>query len=364
VHYYQQPGDDPVLDPSRTSLSGVSGQLKLGKYGGGITRFETSLVTHSAGFDVNDLGFLRRADVRDWSTWSALRWNDPSRVYLWLQVNGNFWRTWNTSGDLLQTALNFNAHIGLHNNWDVHGGFTVDGLGGASCDRCTRGGPLLRTSRGFRPWFGINTDSRRMLAPSLWVNLGYWDEGRSRTVSIEPSLNVRVSTSLDGRIGLRYRANEDATQWIGNFTDGTGSVHHAFAALDQETLAANLRLNYTAGPDLTFQFYAEPFVSTGTYTDVRELSATPGADAYDDRFVAYTPPSAAPSGLRFLQLRSNLVVRWEYMPGSTLYVAWAHGRQTSGSEDPGLTWDREMRELFGLHPDNTFLVKVAHWLSW
>jgi hypothetical protein len=240
----------------------------------------------------------------------------------------------------------------------------VDGLGETYCDRCTRGGPLLRESPAFRPWFGINTDSRRMLAPSLWINLGYGDEGRGRTVSLEPSVNVRVSTRLDGRIGARYRRNEDATQWVGNFTEPGGTTHYAFAALDQETVAANLRINYTARPNLTFQFYGEPFVSTGSYADFRELSATPRADALEDRFVAYTPPPSTSNGFRFRQLRSNLVVRWEYLPGSTLYVAWAHGREASGGNEEDLSWDREMRDLFGLHPNNTFLVKVAHWFNW
>ena len=72
VHYYQQPGDDVDVDSTRESLSGYSAQLKLGKYSGGITRFETSIVRMSPGFEANDLGFLRRADLLDWSTWAAL----------------------------------------------------------------------------------------------------------------------------------------------------------------------------------------------------------------------------------------------------------------------------------------------------
>ena len=96
-------------------------QLKFGKYGGGITRFETSLVRQSAGFEVNDLGFLRRADIVDWSTWAALSFRDARRFYRWAQLNANHWESWNTSGRRLQNAVNVNGHIGLHNNWDAHG---------------------------------------------------------------------------------------------------------------------------------------------------------------------------------------------------------------------------------------------------
>jgi hypothetical protein len=362
VHYYQQPGDDIEVDSSRTSLTGHAAQIKFGKYGGGITRFETSFVRQSAGFDVNDLGFLRRADHQDWSTWAALRFNTPRRLYRWLQINGNNWQTWNTSGTRLQMALNTNAHMGLHNNWDVHAGVTVDNLGETWCDRCTRGGPLLRESRGVYPWFGLNTDGRRTVAPSLWLNLGYSDEGRSRNVSLNPSVRLRVSTRLQAEIGASFSSNETAAQWFGNFTDD-GVTHYSFAHLDQRTTSMNVRVNYTAGPELTLELYAQPFVSSGTYSDVREISSTPDADDFDARFVPFTPPSTANMGFNFGQVRTNAVARWEYMPGSTLFLVWAHGRQASGDIASDRSWPREYRDLLETHPENTFLIKAAYWFS-
>lgn len=363
VHYYQQPGDDFAYDPERTSLSGHAEQIKFGKYAGnGLLRFETSFVRQSAGFDVNDLGFLRRADQQDWSTWTALRWNTPNRVFRWFQVNGNHWQTWNTSGTRLQMALNANAHMGLHNNWNLHAGGTVDGLGESFCDRCTRGGPILRRSRGFFPWFGVNGDSRRTLVPSMWVNLGYADEGRTRTLSLSPSLSMRFSTRLQAQLGANLSDNEYAAQWFGNFTDD-GVTHYSFAHLDQRTLSMNVRINYTARPDLTLEFYGQPFVSTGTYSDFRELSATPRADAFSDRFVAFTPPPDADRGFTFHRLRTNAVARWEYRPGSTVFLVWAHGREASADAATDAGWRTEYGNLFDMHPDNTFLIKFAYWFN-
>ncbi|HSJ09810.1 MAG TPA: DUF5916 domain-containing protein [Longimicrobiales bacterium] len=361
VHYFQQPDDDIEYDPTRTSLSGHAEQVKVGKYGGGITRFETSYVRQSAGFDVNDLGFLRRADQQDWSTWTALNFNDPRGVYRWLRFNANHWQTWNTSGRRLQTAFNGNAHMGLHNNWDLHAGGTIDGLGETFCDRCTRGGPVLRRSRGFYPWFGVNADSRRTLAPSMWVNLGYSDEGQTRTMSLSPSLAVRLSTRFQARIGAGFNDNKLNTQWVANLTQD-GTTRHVFAHLDQQTRSLNLRLNYTAGPDLTFEFYGEPFISTGTYSDFREVSATPGAARYDDRFVAFDGTGLS-RGFAFRQLRTNAVARWEYRPGSAVFLVWAHGRQGSAGEPSELSWSDEYNGLFDLYPQNTFLVKFAYWFN-
>jgi hypothetical protein len=362
VHYFQQPGDDPTVDSTATSLGGYAAQVKVGKYGGGITRFESSLVRQSAGFEVNDLGYLRRADITDWSTWAALSFQSPTKLYRWAQVNGNVWHHWNTSGEHIESAVNVNGHMGLHNNWNVHLGGTVNRLGGAVCDRCTRGGPLLRRGAGFYPWGGVNGDSRRALVPGMWVNLGFWDGGRSSQSSLNPYLDFRASTRLSGNVGLNvYNAN-DNTQWFGNFTDD-GTTHYAFAHLDQRTVSLSLRVNYTLTPDLTFEFYGEPFTSSGTYTDLREVGPTPRAARYDDRFLSYAPPEDTPTSFSFMQLRTNAVVRWEYRPGSTLFLVWAHGREEFDEDVTRRAWHADFRNLLDRHPDNTFLVKVAYWFN-
>ncbi len=363
VHYYQQPGDDPAVDTTRTSLGGYSAQLKLGKYSGGKTRFETSLLQHSAGFEVNDLGFLQRTDVRDWSTWAALTFQDPTSVYRWAQVNGNHWQRWNTSGTRIEMAVNFNGHMGLHNNWDIHAGGTLGRLGESYCDRCTRGGPVLRESRSFFPWFGVNGDRRRVVVPGMWVNLGYRDDGRTKTSSLSPYLDVNASTSLRARLGVNlYRGDVDS-QWFGNSVDPNGAVHYTFAHLNQRTVSANLRLNYTATPDLTFEFYGEPFTTSGVYTDFREISATPGASDYEDRFQPYVLPAGARESFSFRQLRTNAVLRWEYRPGSTLFLVWAHGREAFTENEPRQAWSSDFSGLFDLCPDNTFLIKFAYWFN-
>jgi hypothetical protein len=364
VHYYQQPSDDAELDPTRTSLSGHGEQIKFGKYGGGITRFETSLVHQSPGFEVNDLGFLRRADVLDWSTWAALSFRDQRLFYRWLQVNANHWETWNTSGTRLENAWNFNGHVGLNNNWNLHAGGTIGGIGETFCDRCTRGGPVLRKSGGFFPWFGVNGDGRRTVVPSMWVNLRYTDEGKTSGSSLSPSVSLRFSTRLQMSLGANLSKDQNHTQWFDNYTDETtGVTHHAFAHLEQRTVSMNTRINYTATPDLTFEFYGEPFVSSGTYSEFRELSATPDADSYDDRFQPFVPPPDADIEFKFSQLRTNAVLRWEYRPGSTLFLVWAHGRSDFRDEQSQQSWRRDYRDLLDLHPDNTFLIKLAYWLN-
>ncbi|HEX7020483.1 MAG TPA: DUF5916 domain-containing protein [Gemmatimonadaceae bacterium] len=367
VHYYQQPGVGLGVDSTRTSLTGDEEQVKFGKYGGGVTRFESSVVHMSPGFEVNDVGFLRRADQYNWSTWASLVFQNAHGIYQRLQFNGNHWETWNTHGNRLENDVNLNTHISLLNNWNFHLGGTASALSPSWCDRCTRGGPLVRQSRGFFPWGGFNTDSRRVISGGVFVNLRFADEGHSQGAYVSPYVHVLVSQRLQVNVGSDISRGHDASQWFGNFTDSAaagGATHYTFARLDQRTISMNARVNYTLTPDLTFSFYGQPFVATGEYSNVRELSATPGASTYEARYQPYTAPAGTAMAFRYTQLRSNSVVRWEYRPGSTLYVVWSHGREDGASEGTvSESWVQDYRDLFRLHPDNTFLIKLAYWLN-
>ncbi len=363
VHYFQQPGDDQVVDSARTSLAGHAEQLKVGKYGGGITRFESSIVRQSAGFDVNDLGYLQRADQLNWSTWTALSFQEATKFYRWAQLNANHWETWNTSGTRLDNAVNINGHMGDANNWNYHLGGTFGGITPTFCDRCSRGGPVLRTSGFFAPWGGFNTDGRRTVSGGMFVNVITQDEGKSSSASFSPYVTVRVSTRFQANVGANISNGVNDKQWYGNYTDVSNVVHYSFAHLRQHTVSMNTRLNYTVTPDLTFEFYGQPFVATGSYSNVRELSATPNASAYADRFRPYVAPAGSQAAFKFTQLRTNAVARWEYKPGSTLFVVWSHGRQDASDQYSNHSVMQDYRDLFALHPDNTFVVKAAYLIS-
>ena len=354
MHYYQQPGDDHAVDSTRTSLSGHAEQLKFGKYGGGITRFETSVVRQSAGFEVNDIGFLRRADMLDWSTWAALSFREARGIYRWAQVNGNHWETWNTSGTRLENALNFNGHMGLNNNWDVHLGGTFGRLTESYCDRCTRGGPALRQSRGLLP---VGRLQHRQPAHRVGGNVGEPVVQRRGQVPRLVAQPVRELPAVAAAAGQRRQPASRAT---GTTRSGTATSRIPRArrttrsrTSDQRTVSMSTRLNYTVTPDLTFEFYGEPFVATGTYSDVREVSATPDAARYDERFRPYTPPAGAQTSFKFTQLRTNAVVRWEYRPGPRCSWCGRTAARTPRTENPAAVVDaglsRPVRAAPGQH---------------
>jgi hypothetical protein len=164
---------------------------------------------------------------------------------------------------------------------------------------------------------------------------------------------------------MNWSHNVQDNQFYGQFTDAANALHYTIAHLDQNTTSLTARFNYTFTPNLSLQTYAQPFVSKGTYSNVRQLSANPRADSYDDRYAAYNDPSVTtnPGGFNFKALQSNVVMRWEYKPGSTLFLVWNQGRQGYNNIEGDRPFSGDMRDLFKLHPANTFLIKASYWLN-
>ena len=364
VHYFNRPDAELDFDPTRTSLSGHSAQLKFGKVGGGKIRFETSYQRVSPGFEANDLGFLRRADWQSQATWAAIQFNKPGPFFRRLFWNFNEWNDWTTKGLPLEHSVNTNVHFELPNSWWVHAGGTLGGLGTVYCDRCARSGPALRTDEFIAPWGGIQGDSRWPVTPFVWVNYFEGDGGRSHSFSVSPSLEFRAAAGWTWSLGVNFRKNTDDRQHYGNFTDVSDVTHYTFAHLEQRTTSLSARVNFTATPTLSFQVYAEPFVSKGEFSNVRELNE-PRASSYDARFKPYGDPVVVnnPGGFIAKQFRSNVVLRWEYRPGSALFLVWQQGREGDPTDPRDVSFRNDLGKLFNAPANNTFLVKVSYWLD-
>jgi hypothetical protein len=365
VHFYQRPDAGLPYDTTRTALGGDAEELKFGKVAGRHLQFETSWQRRSPGFEINDLGYLQRAGAHNWSTWVGYSDRHPRTVYQSFQWNWNWWQIWTTEGLPLERAANTNLHMTLRNNWGINVGGTWGQLGATYDDRAARGGPAVRQDPYIAPWLFIGGDDRRRLVPYLGVDYFRGGAGHGRSVSVSPELVFKMSSRFTGSVSLSWKKNDNGYQWYGNFTDSLGLTHFGFARLRQTTEAITARLDYTISPTMTLQGYAQPFISKGTYSDLRELSATPRAAAYDDRYRPYYDGAVAadPGGFNFKQFRSNVVFRWEYLPGSILFVVWSHGRQGVVGEEGTSDLAGDLRDLFRLPADNTFLIKASYWLN-
>jgi hypothetical protein len=364
VHLYQRPDAGLPLDSNRTVLTGDAEEFKVDKVGGQHLMFESAYQRRSAGFDINDLGYLRRADQQSWSTWVGYFDRQERFFYKRLQWNNNWWQYWTTAGLPEEAAYNTNTHITFKNNWQYHVGGTLGQLGNAFDDRASRGGPALRVDKYIAPWTGINGNDRNPVVPSLWVNYFRGAGGRGSSLNVSPEIDYKVAGRFSSALSFNYTRNVSDNQWYGQYSDSIGT-HYTFAHLKQSTRSATIRLNYTFTPSVSLQAYTQPFVSKGTYSNVRQLSSTPRAEDYDARFAPYANPSVTnnPGGFNFKEFQSNIVFRWEYRPGSTLFLVWNEGRQGYATAEGTRRFDGDVRDLMRLHPANTFLIKASYWLN-
>ena len=232
-------------------------------------------------------GFLRRADQQSWNTWVGFFDRHERKYYQRFQWNNNWWQYWTTAGLPLEAAYNTNTHITFKNNWGLNAGGTLGQLGTTYDDRAARGGPAIRQDPYLAPWLFISGNDRRSLVPSMSVNYFRGSAGRNWSWNLSPEIDYKALARFSSAFSLNWSHNVSDNQWYGNFRDQSAMLHYTFAHLDQTTTSATVRLNYTFTPDVSLQGYVQPFVSKGTYSNVRQLSATPRAPAYDDRYTTY-----------------------------------------------------------------------------
>lgn len=358
VHSFQRTDADYLdVDRGATALSGHAGSVSFGKISGESTRFNSFFGYKSPGFDTNDLGFMRRADERNQSNWFQWRNFKPGKYVRTRNLNLNQYAGWNFGGDRMYSGVNINSHWTFVNYYSIGGGFNAEAA--PFRDRVTRGGPgvLGNPSKG-SVWYYANTDNRKPL--SFFFNGHHWSDTRnSSRHSYGPGFNWRPTSSMSLNMGFSYTANKDDSQWVTNETLSSGSRRYVFGRIDQKTLSINTRFNYTMTPNLSLQVYAEPFVSAGAYSNYKEL-VDGRAERYEDRYRPYAYRGSADFNIR--SFRTTNVLRWEYRPGSQLFLVWQQGK--SDYQPYGdFSFSRDFGGVFSAPSRNVFLVKFSYWVN-
>jgi hypothetical protein len=325
------------------------------KVGGEKLRFSVVGNYKTPGFEVNDVGYVRRADAIQQSGWVQIRWDTPTKLYRTFRLNLNQWGGWNFGGDTRFVGSNVNAHIVLPSNWSAGAGVNVEASG--IDDRATRGGPAMLSKSGGNIWYYVSTDARKALNAG-WMGFYFRDEAGSTAWSASPEVTWRPTSFLNASVGTSFEKMNEDTQWVENLA-GPAATHYVFGRINQTTLSLPIRINYTITPNLTVQIYAAPFVSAGAYSDYKELvrpRATPFARQFEP--VAY----AGSPDFNYTSFRTTNVLRWEFKPGSALYVVWQQGREAETSSGR-FRFRQDMNSMFGIPASNVFLVKFSYWLN-
>jgi hypothetical protein len=382
VRYFQRPDAEHVeVDPTRTSLFGHGGTLDFGKGGDGHFRFSAGATWRSPGLELNDVGFLRNADrIMQWSWFGYQIWK-PFSIFRRINVNANQWRGWDFSGQNIFDGGNINGGAQFTNYWRV--GTGINRQGESLSTNMLRGGPSFRRPGGWSNWFNVNTDSRKKLV----FELGGWnfwgDEAASRIKEFWFGGTYRASNALAITVHPTIGTEKRELQYV-DTAEFEDQNRYVLAHIERKTVGITIRLNYSITPNLSIQYYGQPYVSAADYTSFKHVTA-PRADAFADRYETYSDDrirydpaensynvdetgdgavdySFENPDFDFRQFRSNLVLRWEYSPGSTLFVVWSQDRTHEG-ETGEFDFGRNMNDLLDVAAHNVFLVKFSRWFS-
>ncbi|MHB0971939.1 MAG: DUF5916 domain-containing protein, partial [Thermoanaerobaculia bacterium] len=355
ARYYQRPDAGHVeLDETRTSLSGAMGRVMLARQTG-KWRPNIQVQALSPRFEINDVGFLPRVDAI--STHAVLQYQD-------LEVRGhlrerNAWigkyQNWNFDGDRTANGVAFGTWLQFRNYWwtESWGGVRANSLD----DQRTRGGPVIIAPGQGYLGFSVGNDERKRFSSRTWVEAGETNDGGGYRsvgggVTWRPGSAIRIS--LEPEYGETLTGTQYVTTRVNPAYTATYGREYIFAELEQKQFEAGIRTEWTMSPRLSFQLFLQPFIASGDYSGFKQL-----VRPRDDRYVGVNAPFDPDFNLR--SVRGSAVVRWEFRPGSAMYVAWNENR-----EDVVPIGDFRMRrdfsELADAPSQDVVMVKFSYWL--
>jgi hypothetical protein len=355
-HYYQRPDAGHVTyDPLRTSLDGWGGRAMVSKATG---KWRPIVQVHafSPGYETNDAGFMQRTDlVSSIAIMQYVNQDVTKRVReknLWFGA----WQNSNFNGDLLERGVFADHFATLRNYWDYRANLFV--WTDAYSDRLTRGGPLVAIPNGWASDMSLSSDSRKRFTVGFSGHIeGSGDDSYSRTAGFD--ISARPMSNLQLTVSPYYTRAYDYKQYVTAFTDPTATLtygqRYVFAELDQHSFEIGTRADWTLRPNLSFQLYLQPFIASGDYHDPHSLVA-----ARQDEYEPYEH-EVPNRDFNFRSVRGSAVVRWEFRPGSAMYVVWNENR--SDVQPIGdFRFGRDLRAIPNAPSQDVFLVKVSYWL--
>jgi hypothetical protein len=392
ARYFQRPDRDggsnglftSDYDSTLTSMRGFGTYARLAKEGGNW-RWEASSNIRSPGFENNDIANLSRVDYIWFHGNINRRFTKPTKHYRYMNFTFGGQQQYNFEGDVNSSQVHGNAYYEAPFNWEfsLYGNYRP----GVFDERRTRGGPVVKLASERYTEFYIATDRRKSVFFEVYPSYGSTGEGGRNwfvggNVTVKPVSNVSVS------LGPSYNASLQKAQYISEIEDATATNfygrRYVFSDVDQKTLSMDTRLNVTFTPTMSLQLFAQPFISSNAFSQFKEYARPRSADKLvygqdvgtvqevvttDGRVYTIDPDGAGPAAtfdigdpdFTFRSLRGNAVFRWEYVPGSTLFLVWTQDR--ASEEGVGqFDFGRDRAALFDSPANHVFLIKVNYWL--
>jgi len=374
--YYQRPDASHLrIDTTSTMMSGTGGSLEISKVSKGNWRYGIGLHWMSPGLELNDMGFQSMADMILEGQMVGYVENKPMWIFRSFEFEIGQINIWNFGREYLGSEIEFEAEFNFQNKWGFHA--NIDREGKELDVNLLRGGPGVYSFGSTGQDYFIMSDMARKLSFGAGYENELSDDKISKRQEFHTQLNWKVTNSLQVSPEFSYNKDLDNYQYI-THDELENQGKYLLGRLDRKTYGFTLRVSYALSPELTIQYYGSPYLTMGTYSDFKSLAdhetRKPGEAfrSYETSEITYNPEGRLYSinseitfnnpDFNFRELRSNLVARWEYRPGSVLYLVWTHNR-TSGESITNHSLDYNLDQLFNQHAENVFLVKFNYWFS-
>ena len=384
-HFFQRPEDDIFVDSSLTSLNGVGSEISLTKISGKNLKGSLTFGQTSPGYDVNELGYMRSANNKKIN--SSIDYEDFVPKKYWQVISFSFgtWQDWDYSWDYASSGMNSDMWVRFH-NWHTIS-FELGNSFGGIRRNLTRGGPVAKSPTFYRYSITYRTDRRKNI--NAFIRYGNRDAVDGEyDKSIRTGMNLRPNSQWEIEFDVFTNREFDTDQYVATVLDPiatkTYGSRYLFTDISTNSKGLTFEASYIKSPKLSFQFFLQPELSNYHYDGLKEF-LNPGQydfmyyddnqiNQIDDSTIEIDPDANGPApsfllssdyirGFNFLSLRSNFILKWEYRPGSSLFLVWQQQRDHFEVTDNDLNLNDGFEKLIDSQSVNTFMVKFAYWLS-
>lgn len=385
IHYFQRPDAEySRIDSSRTSLSGWVGRVMLNKQKGNFY-INTAIGAISPGYEINDLGFQWNSNVINGHIVLGYRVYESDDIFRRKQIYAATFRNFDFDGNRIGDGYMLNGFAQFVNYWSMN--FNSWYSPRTLSKSGTRGGPLSLSPAYQNGNIGINSDGREKVVAGAHIGLGGGELGNNFRY-YEISLQWKPLSNLEIKLSPGYELNLNKAQWVGKIDDpfatSTYGSRYIYAEMSQKTFYSDIRVNWIFSPTLSLQLYAQPYLSTGDYNSFKEYArpasldynvygtgnSTINYDASSNNYTVDPDGSGAASSFsignpdfNFKSLRGNLVLRWEFNPGSVFYFVWTQDK-TDFQNPADFKLGRDFSNLIDAESNNIFLIKFTYWLGY
>ncbi len=376
VHYYQRVDADYLsYDPEKTSLSGWGGFLSGGKRSGRF-RAVGSLNWRSPGIDLNDLGYLRQADFVIETAKLTYKVSKPIGIMRSFYTEFTQDHTWSFGGENTLDRLNLHGFIQFNNLWLIH--LNLKNSFNNFDTRELRGGPKLYKDSYSEVIFYVQSNSIKDFWAGVQARYSLSTDKNSKVLTFPITLKWQVSNQFSITSVTSIDHTIDNNKYVTTTRNNSGQLNYLVGTIDRNTISETLRFEYFISPEISLQYYGNPYASTGSYQNFREVVDASNRNL-NERYGTLSK-TILPDGryllenqngstytisnpdFNYQEFSSNTVGRWEFRPGSTLYLVWTNTRSAYSDQIGQSIW-KSFGSIWNVAPQNVFMIKFSYWFS-